>query len=41
MHLFPEIVVRLLIVGALLLTGIGALSLLVMIIRDLRNRNIW
>ena len=41
MILFPVTVVKLLIHGALLLTGLGVLTLLYLLYRDKKNRSIW
>jgi hypothetical protein len=38
---FPEAFVKLLITGSLLLTGIGAVVLVALLIRDRRARRIW
>jgi len=39
--LFPDISLTLLIYGSLILTGIGAVALIWMLIRDRRNKQIW
>ncbi len=41
MIFFPEWLIALLIAGSLLLTGIGALSLLILLLRDFKNKSIW
>ena len=41
MILFPEIIVTLLILFSLLLTGIGAITLVVLLIKDFKNKEIW
>lgn len=38
---FPELLVQLLLKGSLLLTGVGALVLLVLLVRDRRKKQIW
>lgn len=41
MHFFPEIIVALLIYGSLILTGLGAVTLIILIVRDWKNKELW
>ena len=41
MTLFPEIVVSILIIGALVWTALGGVLLLVLLYRDFKNKTIW
>ena len=41
MMLFPQTVVALLVYGALSLTGVAFVALLVMIVRDYLKKDIW
>jgi len=41
MILFPQTLVAALIVGSLLLTGAGAITLLVLLWKDRHGKNIW
>jgi len=38
---FPDSVVSIVIVGSLVLTGLGALTLVLLLLKDKRNRQIW
>jgi hypothetical protein len=41
MTLFPESFFAILITGALILTGIGALTLLILLVRDFARKKVW
>ncbi len=41
MMLFPESFFSILITGALILTGIGALTLIILLIRDFARKKVW
>jgi len=41
MTLFPETLLHVGIVGALILTGIGALTLLILLVRDFMKGEVW
>lgn len=41
MHLFPESFVTILVIASLGLTGFGAVCLLVLLLRDYRNKRLW
>jgi hypothetical protein len=41
MHLFPETFLTILVVVALGLTGLGAVTLLVLLLRDHRDKRLW
>lgn len=41
MIFFPPLLVLILIYGALILTGLGLITLLVLLWRDARNKTIW
>lgn len=38
---FPDAIVSLIIVGALILTGVGAVTLIALLMKDRRNKKIW
>ena len=38
---FPDAFLSLVVIGALMLTGVGAVALIWMLIKDLRNKQIW
>ena len=41
MILFPKIIVIALVIGALGLTAVGLIALIVMVLKDRKSRNIW
>lgn len=41
MHPFPESFVTILITAALVMTGCGAACLLLLLVRDFRNKRLW
>lgn len=39
--LFPESIFKLLILASLILMGVAAIALIVMLVRDIKTKNLW